>query len=192
VRSTRSLAVSASLLLALALSGVAAGATQKASPKKWISTFCGSVLTWENTVKSDSTRVANAVSGLRKNGKVDLRAAKSKLVGFLGGLVRSTNTLIGKIRAVGPPDVRNASKLQKGVLDAFAQVLKAFKDGQTAAAKLPTNTAKAFSKAATALARTIQSSTSRISAAFTALGRYSTKSLDDAANKDPACLKLHG
>jgi hypothetical protein len=182
----------ASMLLVLALSGVAAGATQNASPKKWVSVFCGSVLTWEHTVKSNSAQLEKAVNGLKQGGTGKLPAAKAKLVGFLGSLVKSTNTMIGKIKAVGAPAVKNASKIQKGVLDAFAQVTKAFKDGQNAAKALPTNNAKAFEKAALALAETIQSSTNRIGAAFSALSKYSSKPLDDAAKKDPACAKLNG
>jgi hypothetical protein len=182
----------ASMLLVLALSGVAAGATQSSSPKKWVSTFCGSVLTWEHTVKSNSAQLEKAVNGLKKGGTANLPAAKSKLVGFLGGLVKSTNTMIGKIRAGGAPDVKNGSKIQKGVLDAFAQVAKAFDDGKKAAQALPTKNAKAFQKAAIALAETIQSSTNRIGAAFSALSKYSSKPLDDAAKKDTACAKLNG
>jgi hypothetical protein len=189
---TRSLAVAASLLVVLVLSGVAAGATQKASPKKWVSTFCGSVLTWEHAVKSDSAKLTKAVSSLSKAGRVELHVARSKLVGFLGGIVKSTSTMIGKIKAVGPPAVKNSSRIQKGVLTAFAQVGQAFRDGQNQARKLPTNSAKAFSKAAYALAHTIQSSTNRIGAAFTALAKYTSKPLDDAAKKDPTCAKLNG
>jgi hypothetical protein len=180
----------ASMLLVLALSGIAAGATQSSSPKKWVSAFCGSVLTWEHTVKSNSARLEKAVNGLRQGGTTNLTAAKSKLVGFLGGLVRSTNTMIGKIKAVGAPDVKNGSKIQKGALDGFAQVAKAFGDGKKSAQALPTNNAKAFSKAALVLAETIQSSTNRISAAFSALSKYSSKPLDDAARKTAACAKL--
>ena len=189
---TKSLAVTASMLLALVLSGVAAGATQNASPKKWVSTFCGSVLTWEHTVKSDSAKLVKEVNSLKKGGKVDLPAAKRKLIGFLGGLVKSTNTMIGKIKAVGAPDVKNGAKIQKGVLAAFGQVAKAFKDGQNSAKALPTNNAKAFSKASLALAQAIQSSTNRIGAAFTALSKYSSKPLDDAAKNTPVCTKLNG
>jgi hypothetical protein len=189
---TTSLAVMASALLVLTLSGVAAGAMQNASPKKWVSTFCGSVLTWEHTVKSDSTKLTKAVNGLKQGGTTNLPAAKSKLVGFLGGLVKSTNSMIGKIKGVGAPDVKNGSKIQTGVLGAFAQVAKAFKDGQNATKALPTNNAKAFEKAALALAETIQSSTNRIGAAFSALSKYSSKPLDDAAKKTPACAKLNG
>ena len=187
---TKSLAVTASMLLVLALSGVAAGATQSSSPKKWVSTFCGSVATWERTVRSDSAKLSKAVSGLKKGGKVDLPAAKSKLVGFMGGLIKTTNTMIGKVKAVGAPDVKNGSKIQKGVLDGFGQVAKVFKDGQASARTLSTTSRQAFSKAAQKLAQTIQASGSRVAAAFTALSKYSSKPLDDAAKKDPACAKL--
>ena len=66
---TRCLAVVASMLLVLVLCDVAAGATQNASPTKWVSTFCGSVLTWEQTVKSNSAKLKGEVSSLKKGGK---------------------------------------------------------------------------------------------------------------------------
>jgi len=180
------------MVLVLGLSSVAAGATQTASPKKWVSVFCGSVLTWEHTVKSNTTKLSNEINGLKQGGKVSLPAAKSKLVGFLGGLVKSTNTMIAKVKAVGAPDVKNGAKLQKGVLDAFGQVATAFKQGQSAAKALPTSTRQAFSKAALKLAETIQATANRVTAAFNALQKYSTKPLDDAARHDKDCLKLNG
>jgi hypothetical protein len=189
---TKTLAVTASALLVFLLSGVAAGASQSSSPKKWVSVFCGSVLTWEHTVKSNSASLSNAISGLSTGGKVDLHAARAKLVGFLDGLVKSTNTMIGNVKATGAPDVKNGSKIQKGVLDALGQIAKAFNDGKKSAQQLPTSNAKSFSKAAVALGETIQSSTNRIGAAFGALSKYSSKPLDDAAKKTPACTKLGG
>ncbi len=188
----RSLAVTASLLLVLALSSVAAGAAQNASPKRWVSVFCGSVVTWEKTVKTDTTKLDNTLAGLGKGGKVDIPGVKKKLVGFLKGVVHSTDTMIKQIKAVGAPDVKNGSKIQSGVLSAFGQLRKAFDDARKSAEKLPTGSAKTFSTKALALAKTIQSSANRIGVAFSALDKYSTKPLNDAAKKDPACSKLGG
>ena len=167
---TKSVAVTSCLLLALVLSGVAAGATQNASPTKWVSVFCGSVVTWEHTVK---TRVA-------------------QLVTFLTDIVRSTRATTAKVRAVGTPDVKNGDKIQAGVLGAFSQLAKAFDDARKSAQKLSIASKQAFAKGATALAATIQSSTNRIGAAFQTLNKYSTKALNDAAKKDKTCLKLGG
>src|SRR5205807_7145788 len=119
-----------------------------ATPKKWVSTFCGSVVVWEHTVKTNSAQLVKEINSLKQGGSVNLPAARSKLVGFLGGLVKTTNTMIGKVKAVGAPDVKNGSKIQKGVLDAFAQVATAFKQGQASARALPVSNRQAFSKAA--------------------------------------------
>jgi len=195
LRSTsRTLAVLVSLLAVLALSGVAAGATvtQNSTPKKWVSTFCSSLVTWEQTVKSSSIKLSSTISTLKKGGKVNIPVAKGKLVSFLGGLVKSTDKLIGQVKAVGAPSVKNGSKIQKGVLDAFGQIDTAFKHAKKAAQKLSTDNAQKFSKGALAVAATITASGNQVAAAFTELSRYSTKSLDDAARKDPACARING
>jgi len=188
----KSLAVTASLLLALVLSGVAAGAQQSAPPKKWVSVFCGSVITWEKTVKSDTAKLNGTLAALKQGGKVNIPNVKAKLVGFLGSVVRSTDSMISQIKHVGAPAVKNGSKIQSGVLTAFSQLDKAFKNAKSSAQKLPTNSAKAFSTKAEALALTIQSSANRIGAAFSALDKYSTKALNDAAKNDKTCAKLGG
>src|SRR5262249_11160224 len=155
---TRSLAVIASLLLVLTLSSVAAGATRNASPKKWVSVFCGSVVTWEKSVKTDRANLDKTLAALDSAGRSDVPALEKKLVGFLAGVVHSTDTMLGKIRAVGPPDVKNGGKIQSGVLDAFKQLRKAFQDAKVTAQKLPTGNAKTFSTRAAALGLTVQSS----------------------------------
>jgi hypothetical protein len=189
---TRSLAVTASLLLVLATSGVAAGATQNASPKQWVSTFCGSVLTWEQTVTSNSAKLKKTVAALQGAGKVDLTVLKGQLVGFLDGIVKSTSTMVGKIKAVGAPAVKNGSKIQKVVLDAFGQVATGFNGAKTSAQALPTNDRSKFAKGAFAIASSIKATSGRGQSALLALNKYPTKALDDAANKDPSCTKLGG
>ncbi len=188
----RSLAVTASLLLVLVLSGVAAGATRNSTPEKWVSVFCGSVVTWEKTVKSNTAKLNATLAAFKQAGTTDIPAVKSKLVGFLKGVVRSTDTMVKRIKAVGAPDVKDGDKIQSGVIAAFGQLRKAFDDARKGAQKLPTDDAKAFKSKGLALAKTIQASANRIGAAFRALDKYATKELNDAAKKEPACLKLGG
>ena len=170
---TKSVAVTSCLLLALVLSGVAAGATQNASPTKWVSVFCGSVATWEHTVKTRVAKLESTLAVQKKSGATKLPAARAQLVTF-------------------PPDVKNGDKIQAGVLGAFSQLAKAFDDARKSAQKLSIASKQAFAKGATALAATIQSSTNRIGAAFQTLNKYSTKELNDAAKKDKTCVKLGG
>jgi len=189
---TRTVAATASLMLVLALSGVAAGATQNATPKKWVSVFCGSVLTWEQTVKSNTSKLDKTFTALKSTGKADIPTVKGKLIRYLGGIVKSTNAMVADIKHVGAPNVKNGSKLQGAVLSAFALVQKAFGQTLSSAKKLPTNNKKAFQTKALALAKTLQGAASRINAAFVPVQRYSTKALDEAAKADPACAKLAG
>jgi len=179
-------------MLVLTLSGVAPGATRTATPTKWVSVFCGSVVTWEKSVKTNTTKLDQTLALLKKSGPVNIPSVKSKLVGFLGLVVHSTDVMIRQIKTVGAPSVKNGSKIQTGVVSAFGQLRTAFNDAKKTAQKLPTGDAKAFSSQALALAKTIQSSANRIGSAFRALDKYSTKPLNDAAKKDPGCLKLGG
>jgi len=187
---TRSLAVTACVLLALALSGVAAGSTQDATPKQWVSTLCGSLLTWEQTVKKEFAQLNTTVVTLKKSGNADPKRAKSELVTFLGRIVGSTNTLVGKLRAVGAPSMQNGDKLQNAILTGLGQVNKAFKDAKKAAQKLPTGSRKQFTLAAQRLGTTVKASVTRANAALSGLAKYDTPELDQAFKDDPACKKL--
>lgn len=178
------------MLLALALSGVAAGSTENATPKEWVSTLCGSLVTWEQTVKKQFTQLNTTVVKLKKSGKADPKRAKAELVRFLGRIVGSTNTLVNKLKAVGPPDMENGDKLQGALLTGLGQVNTAFKDARTAAQKLPTGSRKQFALAAQRLGTTVKASVSRANGALSGLAKYDTPELDQAFKDDPACKKL--
>jgi prophage DNA circulation protein len=184
------LAVTTCALVVLALCGVATGATQNATPKKWISVFCGSVLTWEHTVQSNTVKLDATFKALKSTGKADIPTVKGKLVTFLNGIVKSTNGMVSNIKHLGAPNVKNGAKLQSAVLSAFALVQKAFDQTLSSAKKLPTNSVSGFQKQALALAKTLQANTSRLSAAFNPVQKYSTAELNAAAKADPACKKL--
>lgn len=186
----RTLAVLVSLSAVFACCGVAAGGTQSATPKKWMANFCGSVLTWEQTVKSDSKKLQTTIKALKKTGHADVGVAKGKLVGYLARIVGDTNTLIRKLKTVGAPSTKDGAKLQAAVVAAFGQVGEAFAAAKTAATKLPTRSRAAFAKGAVALGTTVQADVSRLGASFSAIGRYNTKELDAAAETIPACRKL--
>jgi hypothetical protein len=180
------------MLAVLVSSGVAASATRKQSspPDKWIATFCGSLLTWEKTVKASSTKLTKTTTPLAKGHKVNMPASKRSLTSYLSGLIRATDKLIAQLKAVGAPDVDHGSDIQKGVLGALGQIDTAFKQAKKAAQKLPTNDLKKFSKGALGVASTITASANRVGAAFTALEKYNPKDLNAAAKSEPACAKI--
>lgn len=189
---TKSLAVTACMLLVFALSGVAAGATQSSTPQKWVSTLCSSLVTWEQTVKKEFTQLQKTVNKLKKSGNAQPKPAKAELVRFLGHIVSSTNTLVNRLKAVGAPDMENGDKLQSTLLSGLGQVNKAFKDAKKAAQKLPTGSRKQFALAAERLSVTVNASVSRANGALSALAKYDTKQLDDLFKADAACKKLAG
>ena len=191
---TKSLAVTASLLLVLVLSSAAAGATRNSTPRSGSTVFCGSVVTWEKTVKTQTHEAQPRRSATsRSTGKVDIPTAKTKLVGFLTKVVHSTDTMVSADQGRRRAERKNGAKIQSGVVSAFTQLRKAFQDAKVAATKLPTNSAKAFSSKANALAKTIQSSANRIGVAFRALDKYSTDTLQQRGQEGhglPASRRL--
>lgn len=180
------------MLLVLALSGVAAGSTQNASPQKWAHTLCTSLVTWQHTVKTEFTKLKTTVDKLKKNGNADPVKAKHELVSFLGRIVSSTNVLIGKIKAVGAPNTKNGDKLQKTLISGLGQLNKAFKNAKKSAQSLPTGSRKAFSQGAQRLATTLQASDNQVGTALSGLAKYDTKELDQAFKSDPACKQISG
>jgi hypothetical protein len=174
------------LALVLVSSGVAACATRNATPKKWVSVFCGSVATWEHVVKAREAKLEKKTAALQKN----LPAARSALVVFLGDVVDSSRVMRGNVKAVGAPNVKNGAKIQTLVLSAFAQLTKAFEDARASARQLPVTSQAVFSKSATALAVKIQAASNRVTGAFHALDKYSAKTLDKVAKKTAACQNL--
>jgi hypothetical protein len=189
---TRCAAATASLLLVLALGGLAAGADRSAPPRKWVANLCGSLVTWERTVETEFTRLKTTIAKLKRSGSVRPAAAKAELVRFLGRIVHSTNRLLGKLQAVGPPAVENGGKLQAALLDGLAEVNKAFENGKKAAQALPTGSRRAFGRAAQRLAAAVAAGVNQSTGALSALSRYDTKALDHAFKTTPACSKLAG
>jgi hypothetical protein len=189
---TRSAAVTVCVLLALALSGVAAGATQNAPAKQWVHVFCGSLVTWEHTVKSETAKLNTTITNLKKGGPVKLGDAKAQLTGFLGRVVGSTDTLVHTLQSVGAPAVPNGSKLQATLLKGIGQIRTAFANGKTAAQALPTNNRKAFGLGAIRIGQSITAAGNQAQAALSGLARYDSKALEAAFKADKACSSLGG
>jgi hypothetical protein len=179
-------------LAALLLGAAAAEARPSSSPQKWVSAFCGSVLTWEHTVKSSSAGFTKDMTTVQSGGSVDLKVTKKRFVRFFDGLVAATGAMTAKVQSTGAPDVPNGSKLQQGVLGGFAKVSKLFRDARKKALALPTNDRKAFAGRTVALGRAISASGTKIGESFQVLSTYDSPVLDKAAANEPACKALGG
>jgi hypothetical protein len=185
-------AVTACLLLAFVLSGVAAGAKKDATPEKWVSVFCGSIVTFQETLTTTNTKLNKTFAQLKRTGKANAPTVKRKIVGGLTVMVRASGTMIAKIGDVGPPAISNGDKLQSAVLSGLGLVKSAFARALSSAKKLPTNDPKQFSKQGLAVAKALQASAGRIRSAFVPVQQYATKELNEAAAKDASCKKLSG
>ena len=192
MRLTTKLAVTSCVLLALALSGVAAGATSNAPPKKWVGVFCSSIYTWEHTVTAETANLKATITKLKHGGSVNLGAARTQLVGYLGRVVASTDTLVHKLKATGAPAVPNGSKLQAVLLKGIGQIRTAFANGQKAARALSTSNRAAFAKGAENIGSAITAAGNQSQGVLSGLAKYDSKTLEAAFKADPTCAKLGG
>jgi hypothetical protein len=170
---------------------VASTATRDATPKRWAATFCGATLTWETAVKIDSAELTTALDRYRSEGNLDLRRARGLVVALVGRLASAIDDLSSSINAVGAPQIANRKNLQADVLRAVNTLAKELDHLKNEARTLSTGSAGAFLRGALAIAdKIIQSGATGITAVVSALVRNSSPELQDAAEKDPACIAL--
>jgi hypothetical protein len=185
-------AVTSCLLLALVLSGVAAGATRNAPPKKWVGVFCGSIYTWEQTVKSETANLKTTITKLHNGGPVNLGAARTQLTSYLGKVVASTDTLVHKLKSTGAPAVPNGTKLQAVLLKGIGQIRTAFANGQKAARALSMHNRAAFARGAEHIGSAITAAGNQSQTVLSGLARYDSNALEAAFKADKTCAKLGG
>ena len=178
------------LVVALASAGVAGASTtssQSTSPDKWVSTFCGSIVTWQGALKSGTSNISKALAGA--TGLAALKKARSVLVFYLGKVVSATFSMKQAMVKIGSPDVKNGDKIQSTVVGAFGKLVSAFSSAKAKAAKLSTSSPVKFVAGAQGVISTIQSAPQGLSTSFAVLN---VDALNKAAAKSSACKALGG
>jgi hypothetical protein len=188
------LTVAGAIALALVLSGCGGGGggSPKASPEKWVSTFCGSLGAWEQSVTVDASKFKTLVDGLQSSGSLDLVKVRTKFVLFLDRLIASTEKVQSDIGAVGAPDVANGDKIQTTVTGALSKLISDLEKAKTKAEALPATDPLAFAARAGTLGNEIEASAASVGTALSGLSAYNTPEFSAAAKADPACQKIGG
>jgi len=178
------------LVIALG-AATAAEARAAATPQKWVSVFCGSIVTWEKAVKARSSTFEQAMRSLNGH-HTNLPRVRDQLVGYLNGIVDLSKTMVSNVHHVGAPEIKSGDQLQTAVEAALTMVVTSFQADVGKASHLPVDTAAHFRTAGVALGHEIKASSGQLGGAFSALSKLSTPALDSAAKHDATCKQLNG
>lgn len=172
--------------LAVAASGCGGGGDTSYPGKKpaaWAANVCGAFGEWAQGMQVDSQAL--------RNGKRDLKSNKGKFVVFLGKAVQRFDTMLSKVKAAGPPAVKNGDALQRDLEAVLKRARDSFANAVPKAEALPTTDQPTFSRKVHHLSKDVETKLAAMGQTFNQLGDKSEdKSLDEATSNDPACKKL--
>jgi hypothetical protein len=181
----------ASITLAVAAAGCgSSGGTSYSGtkPDAWAADVCGALSTWAHDLKSGSTALSFQVKGAKS-----VKVVKEKFISFLENAGTSTNTMITKVKAAGPPAVKDGQALQHDLESGLERARASFTKAIAKAKTLPSNNAQAFSRGVTSLGSDVEKELAATGNEFTKLGgKYKDQALNEATSKEPSCAKISG
>ena len=184
------LACASALVGAAAGCGSGDGGTKYsgAKPDAWAATVCGALTDWAQGLQADS----RTLSADLQNAK-DISTVKAKFVVFLESASRSAGTMISKVKAAGPPAVKNGDELQSDLEGGLSAAKRSFEKAVAKAKALPAKDPQAFSNGVSNLGQDVEKELTATGEAFNKLGsKYNDKNLNEATSKEPSCSTLSG
>lgn len=184
------LACASALVGAAAGCGSGGGGTKYsgAKPDAWAATVCGALTDWAQGLQADS----RTLSADLQNAK-DIATVKAKFVVFLESASRSAGTMISKVKAAGPPAVKNGNELQSDLEGGLSAAKRSFEKAVAKAKALPAKDPQAFSTGVSNLGQDVEKELTATGEAFNKLGsKYNDKNLNEATSKEPSCSTLSG
>ena len=182
------------LACASALVGAAAGCGSGggtkysgAKPAAWAATVCGALTDWAQGLQADSRTLSADLQSAK-----DISTVKAKFV-FLESASRSAGTMISKVKAAGPPAVKNGNELQSDLEGGLSAAKRSFEKAVAKAKALPAKDPQAFSTGVSNLGQDVEKELTATGEAFNKLGsKYNDKNLNEATSKEPSCSTLSG
>lgn len=178
--------------LALAASGCGGGgggaSYSGAKPEVWAATVCGALSDWAQGLQADSRRLGTDLSGA-----TNIATVKAKFIAFLENADRSTGTMLTKIKAAGPPAVKDGAAIQQQLVSGLEKARASFTRAIARGKQLSTTDPQAFSSGVSALGQDVQKELIATGEEFNSLGdTYDDKTLDKATSDEPACNNISG
>jgi hypothetical protein len=183
------------VLIGVTLLAFGAGSSVRASTttipaKQWTANFCGSILGWVSYINQRTGSYNKAIDNWKVNGHGKISKIRGVVIAYVRDTTASTDQMVQKVKAAGPPAVGNGAKTQSQVNTALARVAAIFHTALAQARQLPTANASLFLKRTLALSAQIKTGFNKVGAAFTAIGTNASPALTTAGRTTPACQKL--
>jgi type IV pilus biogenesis protein CpaD/CtpE len=176
------------VVAALAASGCGGGGSSAVGtpPDQYAAGVCGAISDWQKELQSSISTMSSKLSASSTPDEV-----KGKLVEFMEAATKSTESMLSKVKAAGPPAIDDGAKLQSDLEAGLTKAKNAFAQARDKAKALPTDDPAAFQREATALGTTLTEQGSAIEATFKGLStKYDSKDLNQAFDEEPACKSL--
>jgi hypothetical protein len=173
---------------ALAASGCGGGGdgAEGTPPDQYAAAVCGAITSWQNELQENVSAMSSKLSASSTPEEV-----KTQLVAFMETATASTDQMLAKVKAAGPPAVEDGAALQRDLQAGLDDAKTAFEQARDRAKSLPTGDQAAFQREAQALGTTLNEQGTAIGQAFTSLStKYDSNELNAAFDKDPACKSL--
>ncbi len=183
------------VLIGVTLLALGAGSSVRASTtaipaQQWTANFCGSILTWVTFIDQRTDAYNKAIDNWKVNGHGKISKIRGVVIAYVRDTTVSTDQMVHKVKAAGPPAVTNGAKTQSQVNAALGQVGAVFHTALTQARKLPTTNPVLFLSRTQALTKQIGTGFGKVSGAFAAIGKSASPALKTAGRTSPACQAL--
>jgi hypothetical protein len=176
----------AAALLAFAATGCGGGGKSYpgAKPNVWLPTVCGA---FTDVLQGLDASTARMRADLR--GGKDVEVVKARFIVWLKDVEDVFGTPLAKIKAVGPPAIKEGPAVQHEVEAFFADMRASFTHARERAEQLSTSNIPAFDAGVNSIANDMDQELSAID--FDDLtGKYDDQIGDKAASEYPACQEL--
>jgi hypothetical protein len=184
--------VAGAVLVVVLVAASVAGASTRSSPTRWVATFCGAFLDWEQAAKTGDAKLSKDLTTLQRSKHADLTQIRDQLAIFLGDFATASRHARAQIAAVGAPNVTSGHQIQQTILNALAAAATFLDHAKASVMKFPTNNAQVFVNKTKALTSSIATTFNHVASSLSALKKYKATQLEAAAKANATCKKLGG
>ena len=149
----------------------------------WVRQVCTDLLNFTDQLQTSNTNLQASVQG-----EASLAEARQRIVTFFDEAVRASDQLRGSLARVGKPAVENGATINRELRQGIDQTRNSFVDAKTRSEGLSVDDPTAFQREAAAVGQDIRAASERARGDIARL--RSSKELEQAADKEPACRKL--
>jgi hypothetical protein len=156
--------------------------------KAWSTNFCSSFGSWYAFVVPRTQAFGKKIDAWKANGQGTISKIRRAFIGYLQDSSASTDRMVQKVKAAGPPAVPNGAAIQAHLNVALAHIASVFDNALTQARKLPTRNSLLFLDKMLAIRQQVETGFTKMNNPLA--GVAPSPAIQAAARASPACQKL--